>query len=426
MVLRSLFLLFLSLNLIASAQPTGSGGITDAPLRSSSGVENMISGRITDSKGNPIPFASVYTADHKFNAVANERGYYKISLSPGGYVLVFNSIGYKQRELSVLLKKSIVINVELEADIYKLDEITVTSGKDDPAYEIIRKVIEKRKIFQDEAPDYVCDVYVRGVQKLISAPKKILGQNVANTLGLDSRGQAILYQSETRSKIYSRQSAKKEVMLASKIAGDNKGFSFNRALELQINFYNNLLHWEPLGNSNFISPIAENALHFYKYKLVGSSEINDRTVYKIQVIPKSKHSPVFSGDLYILKDDWRLYSVDLLLTSDARINFVDTLQINQQFAEVSRNVWKQSDITLRFKGKVLGFEFDGYFIGLNSNYQLNPDIADNFFNHEILSIPADVNKNEASYWIKNRPSPLSTDELVNYYVKDSLEAKKFV
>jgi len=406
MALRLLILFFLYLNLFASAQ------------------ENIISGRITDRQGNSVPFASVYTKDNNTSAIANEDGYYKLSLNPGKHLLVFSNIGYKQREVILLLEKSVSINVELEPDIYRLDEVTVKSGKEDPAYAIIRKVIAKRKILQTEASIYSCDVYVRGVQKLISAPKKILGRNVANILGLDSKGQAILYQSETHSTIYIRQSDKKEIMIASKIAGNKKGFSFNSGLDLQINFYNNLLHWDALGSSYFVSPIAENALGFYKYKLTGSSELHGRTIHKIQVIPKNRHSPVFSGYLYILQDDWRLFSVDLTLTGDARINFVDSLQINQHFIEVDKNVWKQSDITFRFKGKVLGFEFAGYFIGLNSHYELNPDIPDHFFNDEIMKITTDVNKKEPEYWLKNRPSPLTSEELVNYYVKDSIETEK--
>ncbi|HCN84599.1 MAG TPA: hypothetical protein DIT07_13415 [Sphingobacteriaceae bacterium] len=403
---RVLFLLFLHLKFFASAQ------------------EITISGRITDGQGKPIPFTSVSTKDHKISAIANEDGYYKLSLVPDKYVLVFSYIGYKPREVAVLLKKASSINIEMEADVYRLEEVIITSPKNDPALAMIKKVIAKRKNFQNEAPAYSCDVYVRGVQKLTHAPKKILGRNIADIIGLDASGKAILYQSETYSRIYLNRPDKKEIMIASKVAGDNKGFSFNSGLDLQINFYNNLLHWDALGNSNFVSPIADNATEYYRYKLTGSSVINGRTIHKIQVSSRSRNSPAFNGDLYILEGDWRLYSVDLTLTSNARINFVDTLQINQNFVEVEKNVWKQSDISLRSKGKVLGFEFEGYFVGLNSHYTLNPEVPAKFFNDEILKIPADVNKQEADYWIKNRPSPLTNEEFVNYYIRDSIEAKK--
>jgi len=424
MVFRLFILFLLNFNLIAVAQlaEPGSRNLTES-ARPVDG-EYSISGRVTDSGGNAVPFASIFSKDHKTSAVTNEAGYYKLALDPGKYVLFFSHTGYKQREVTVLLGRSISINVELEQEIYTLDEVTITPGNEDPAYAIIRKVIARRKILQDEASAYSCDVYVRGVQKLIHAPKKILGRNVANILGLDSKGQAILYQSETQSTIYLRQADKKEIMIASKVAGDNKGFSFNSGLDLQVNFYNNLLHWDALGNSNFVSPIAENALSYYTYRLAGSSEIDGKTIDKIQVIPKNKHASVFSGHVYILHDDPRLYGADITLTSDARINFVDSLHISQHFIEVDKNVWKQSDITLRFKGKVLGFEFAGYFIGLNSNYNLNPDIPDNFFNDEIMNIPADVNKKETEYWSKTRPSPLTSEELINYYIKDNAEAKK--
>jgi hypothetical protein len=405
MGLRVLLILFLSIN-FASAQDVN------------------ISGRVTDKQGEPIPFASVSTKDHKTSAIANDQGYYKLSLNPDKYLLVYDHIGYKPREVIVLVKGSSTVSIELEQETYSLDEITITSPKQDPALEMIRKVIARRRILQNEAPAYSCDVYVRGVQKLTHAPKKILGRNVADVIGLDSEGKAILYQSESYSKIYLDRPDKKEVMIASKVAGNNKGFSFNSGLDLQIDFYNNLLHWDALGNSNFVSPIADNALEYYRYKLAGSTVKNGKTVYKIKVTPRYRNSPTFSGDLYLLEDDWRLYSVDLSLTQNARINFVDTLQIHQNFVEVDKGIWKQSDISFRFKGETLGFRFEGYFIGLNSLYTLNPEVPAKFFNDEIRKIPADVNKKNDAYWAKSRPSPLSREEVINYYVKDSIEAKK--
>ena len=80
---------------------------------------------------------------------------------------------------------------------------------------------------------------------------------------LDSTGSGIIYLSETVSKIsFEKPDHFKEKIIASKIAGDNKGYSYNTALSSNYSFYNNVVK---IG-TNLISPIANNAFNYYKYQ----------------------------------------------------------------------------------------------------------------------------------------------------------------
>ncbi|MGV3509367.1 MAG: DUF5686 and carboxypeptidase regulatory-like domain-containing protein [Sphingobacteriaceae bacterium] len=382
-----------------------------------------ITGNINDTMGNPIAFTSVFVKDENFSTMANQNGEYKIALRPGKHTIIFRFVGYKQEEIEFMVKPGIKVNAVLEKESFLLKEVKISNRKgEDPANGLIRKVISKRRELRS-TPSYSCDVYTKGVQKLTGAPKKILGQDVAQALNLDSNRHGILYQSETKSKFYFDYPHVKEVMEASKIAGDREGFSFNRALDLQINLYDNLLQWGPLGNQSYISPVADNAFDYYKFQLEGSSLQNGHTIYKIKISPKNRFDPVFSGHIYLVEGDWRLYSVDLMITEEARINFVDTLKISQNFIEVGESYWLPSDITFKFKGKVLGFKFAGYFTGLYSNYSINPSFPKNFFKDEVMKIPEDVNKMGNEYWVKNRPVPLTYEEEVNYHIKDTAAAK---
>ncbi|WP_423148528.1 DUF5686 and carboxypeptidase regulatory-like domain-containing protein [Rubrolithibacter danxiaensis] len=383
-----------------------------------------LSGRITDTEGKGISFVSVYVKNTSVSTVANEYGNYKLQLTEGVHILIFRYVGFKQREIEVTIHGNKELNLILEPDFLQLPEVAVVSPLYDPARGIIKKVIDKRKSLLKESSFFSCDVYTKSIQKLIKAPKRILGQDVAKALNLDSVGPTILYQSETNSKLYLKSPDIKEIMVASKIAGDKQGFSFNRALDAQVNFYNNLLNWPALGKQNFVSPVADMAFSYYHYKLAETSVENGRTIYKIRVIPRYRFSPAFSGYVYVLKDEWRLYSVNLTLTGDTRINFVDTLKISQQFIPLKKGVWQPSDITFQFKGKVLGFRFAGYFIGVYSNYQLQPKLPWNFFNDEIMRIEKNANQKSSSYWAENRPVPLSFEEQLNYDMQDSIEVKK--
>lgn len=380
----------------------------------------LLSGKITDNQGKPVPFASVYIKNTTQGTSANDGGLYQLHLKPGTYQIVYRYVGFKEKIDEVVVQSAdIQHNVELNKEIYQLKEVSVNSNGEDPAYAIIRKAIRNRKKYLNEVKAYSCDVYIKGVQKLLSAPKKILGRDVQKVLQLDSNRKGIIYLSESQSHFnFEAPDKVKEVMVSSKIAGRNNAFSFNRASDLQLSFYENLITLNGLTNRGFVSPIADNALFYYKYKLLGTDEINGHTVDKIQVIPRRQFDPVFRGNIYIVDGEWRIYSVDLNLTKDSQINFVDTLNLSQQYIPVKNSIWRPAFVHFAFNGKVFGFKFDGYFIGIYSNYNINPNFPKHFFNGEVMKITKEVNKKDSVYWNENRPVPLTAEEKYNYKFRD--------
>jgi len=390
------------------------------------GQQYSISGKITDAEGKPVPFTSIYLKNTTRGTSANDLGLYEFRVSSGTYDVVYRFVGYKEKvEHLTVGNSNLQHDVVLEKEIYQLKEVSVNGSGEDPAYAIIRKAIGKRKQYLNELEAYSCDVYIKGVQKLLSAPKKILGRDVQKILQLDSNRKGIIYLSESESHFnFEAPDRVKEVMVSSKIAGRNNAFSFNRASDLQLSFYKDLIELTGLSNRGFVSPIANNALFYYKYKLLGRDVINGQTVDKIQVIPRREFDPVFRGNIYIVDGQWRIYSVDLHLTKNSQINFVDTLNLSQQYIPVSPKIWQPAFVQFSFKGKVLGFKFDGYFIGIYSNYNVDPKLPKNFFNGEVMRITKEVNKKDSVYWNKNRPVPLTAEERYNYKFKDDTAGRK--
>lgn len=390
------------------------------------GQQYSISGKITDAEGKPVPFTSIYLKNTTRGTSANDLGLYEFRVSSGTYDVVYRFVGYKEKvEHLTVGNSNLQHDVVLEKEIYQLKEVSVNGSGEDPAYAIIRKAIGKRKQYLNKLEAYSCDVYIKGVQKLLSAPKKILGRDVQKILQLDSNRKGIIYLSESESHFnFEAPDRVKEVMVSSKIAGRNNAFSFNRASDLQLSFYKDLIELTGLSNRGFVSPIANNALFYYKYKLLGRDVINGQTVDKIQVIPRREFDPVFRGNIYIVDGQWRIYSVDLHLTKNSQINFVDTLNLSQQYIPVSPKIWQPAFVQFSFKGKVLGFKFDGYFIGIYSNYNVDPKFPKNFFNGEVMKITKEVNKKDSVYWNKNRPVPLTAEERYNYKFKDDTAGRK--
>lgn len=386
--------------------------------------EVKLSGTIKDNTGQIVPFASVYIKNTTKGTSANVDGLYTLALDKGSHVIMYRAIGYKSVEKTINISENTVENVTLVPESYTLKGVTIDGNAEDPAYEIIRKAIKSRKAHLTEVDAYTANVYIKGVQKLVGAPKKFFGRDIQKTLDLDTNRKGILYLSESTSTFaYQRPDNIHEEMISSKTAGQNNAFSFNKASDLIINFYENILLENTLSTRGFVSPIADNALFYYRYKLLGTSTENGETINKIEIIPRRTHDPVFRGTIYIKEDSWHLINAEVFLIKNSGINLLDTLAISQQFLKAEQT-YMPSNINFQFNGNVLGFKFEGYYVGVYNNYNLHPNFPKNYFTGEILKITKAVNKKDSLFWLNNRPIPLTQEEKLDYVRKDSIAALK--
>ena len=383
-----------------------------------------LSGTVKDASGDPVPFASIYIKNTTKGTSANVDGMYGLAMDKGTYTIIFRAIGYKSKEQNVTMDANHTENVVLTPEAYSLTGVTIDGNAEDPAFEIIRQAIKQRKFHLTEVKEYTSDVYIKGVQKLVGAPKKFFGRDIQKTLDLDTNRKGILYLSESTSKFAFQQPDNiHEEMISSKVAGRNSAFSFNKASDLIVNFYQNILLENTLSARGFVSPIADNAMLYYRYKLLGVTTDGGATINKIEVIPRRTHDPVFRGVIYIKDDSWHLVNADVYLSKDAGLNLIDTLKISQQFLGVEKT-YMPSNINFQFNGNVLGFKFEGYNVGVYSNYNLQPEFPKGYFNGEILKVTKAVNKKDSLFWLNNRPIPLTSEESRDYVRKDSVAALK--
>ena len=386
-----------------------------------------LSGMVTDNQNRAVPFASVYIKGTTRGTSANSDGEYILQLKPGVYEVQCKAVGYQQTSFKLELAANKVVNISLNAETYLLNDVTIRAGGEDPAYGIIRKAIKRRKSHLNEVNAYTCEVYIKGLQKLLAAPKKFMGfdvQKAARENGLDSNRRGIVYLSESQSKFsFQRPDNVHEEMISSKVSGSNRAFSFNRASDLKVNFYENIQNWGGLSNRPLISPIADNALFYYNYKYIGFSVENGETIDKIQLLPKRGYDACFQGYIYILEDSWRISGLDIYITKKQNINIVDTLKLNEQFFPVSSKIWMPLSVKFEFTGGIFGFKFGGYFISIYKNYDLEPTFTKKEF-AEVLRINKGINKKDSAFWENERPVPLTPEEKTDYQKKEILAKKR--
>ena len=230
---------------------------------------SQIKGTVTNNKNEPLPFVNIYIENTYTGTASNEDGNYELNVSkPSIYTVVFQYLGYKT------IKKKVTIQFfpyKLDAVLFdeeiSLNEVFINTTEN-PANIIIREAIAKRKENQNKILSYKSNFYSRGLIRIKDAPEKILGTEIGDLGGgLDSTRSGVIYLSETFSKLeFLRPNKLKEKILASKVSGDSNGFSFNNAIDVDFDLYNNTIE---LGNQ-IISPIANNAFGYYRYKLEGT------------------------------------------------------------------------------------------------------------------------------------------------------------
>lgn len=385
---------------------------------------SQIKGTITDTKKNPLATVSVYLENTVTGTTSNNSGEYELNIrKKGKHTLVFQFLGFKTIKKTVQITSfPFVLNVQLQEEQVSLDEITI-STKGNPANAIIRNAIAAKDKNTNKWANYTANFYSRGLFKVKNAPKKILGKALGELGGgLDSTRSGIIYLSETMSEITYQKNPKlfKEKVTASKVSGENNGISFNRAEDVNLNFYQNNVEF---GN-DLVSPISTAAFSYYKYKLVGSFyEKNGKLINKIKLLPKRKNDRVFNGFIYIVEDDWAIYGADVTVTgAQVNIPVVKVLGLKQTYNYSDEiNAWILISQTIAFDVNIFGFKMNGRFSAAYSNYKFPTTFADKTFTNQVLSFDTNATKKDSVYWNKLRPVPLTKEETKDYAVKDSIK-----
>lgn len=379
-------------------------------------------GTVSDTAQMPLPFANIYLEGTTRGTTANADGAFFLELENGTYQVVFQSIGYKKKIETIVVKGKTNVNITLAPSDIELSTFTVRANAEDPAYAIIRKAIERRRYYRDQVKAFSCDVYIKGNQKIIDAPNKIMGQTIGDMDGaLDTTGgkkEGILYLCETVSTLYQNEKQSKEILKIAKASGDANGFALNRATLFDFSFYDNTINI----NRPLLSPIADNALAYYRYTLIGKiKDAKGNDVYKIEVKAKRKEDPTWAGFIYIVDNEYNIHSTDLYATNkNIQLSIVDTFYLRQTFVQVGE-VWRIFSQNVYFRLGILGLKIRGDFMGVFSNYNLNPQFPPNFFGNESYRVEKSIHRQENRAQLDTlRPIPLTQEEEKDYIKKDSI------
>ena len=271
-----------------------------------------VRGKVVDKFDTPIPFVSVFIKGTTYGTTTNYDGEFLLEIKDGQpNQIVFQAVGFSTQVVDVDLNtRTSNLQIKMESEDNYIKQIIITSDGKDPAYGIIKNAQDKRKFYRDQVNSFSTDIYMKNSVRLNEIPKKI--PKFLQGKGMpDSTDIGLVYLSESVARYhYQEPDDYKEEMIASKSAGMQQGYSWNRASDVLMNFYNNLIDLRGYSEKGFVSPIASTSLIYYKFKLRESFKDQDQIVHKIEVIPRRKTDPVFKGYIYIFDKSWNIHSLE--------------------------------------------------------------------------------------------------------------------
>ena len=326
----------------------------------------VLKGTITDRSGQPIQYATVYIQEIRQGTTSNAKGSYELKLPAGRYTVFYQSLGYEPYIINISLSdNTITRDVTLTEQYYRIPEVKITPGKEDPAYMIMRKAIGLAPYHLNQVIYYKADVYLKGNLLIKKIPKLLQksmrmnrsGDNTSVSAGgrpdknstMLKAGDTYLMESYNEIEFTAPDKYVQRV-LSYNSTFPEEGNDISPMDYIQASFY------QPVLADIAISPLSPQAFSYYNFRYLGASLQGNYTIDKIEVMPKRKSQQVFTGTIYIVEDLWCLHSVDL-----ANENLAGKIRVRQLYIPVQEDIWMpvshQFDINL----SILGFKADiGY------------------------------------------------------------------
>lgn len=395
-----------------------------------------ISGKVTDAVSRePIPFVYIILKGRNIGTTTDFEGKYHLESNVLSDSIIATSIGYQPAKKRLLNVNEQIVNFVLERADINLREVVI-KPTEDPAVVLFRKIIRNKERNSNRIlNNYSYEAYNKVELDLYDWNKKFQHRKVMRPFQfifekVDSTSEdkkfLPVFLSESLSDYYYRsipKDEKRENIKASKQSGvENESLSqFLGSMYQEVSVYDN---WPSLFYKNFVSPINDHGLNYYKYELVDSGWVDDAWCYKMTFVPKNQGSFTFYGDMWVAEDRWAVKQVSMEVAKHVNVNFVDKISIFQQFTLMNDSLWmiSKDKIVIRFKVTqnmlgVIGRKTTSY-----RDYRINrPDIDKFFETRTDIAVDAKAFKKDESYWEQNRHEELTLNEAGVYDMVDSLK-----
>lgn len=404
-------------------------------------ISAQVTGRVIDAKSRtPLDYVFVYYEGKNVGDQTDEKGYFVIKEDSTWKELTITSMGYVTKVIKLdEFGHNKDLTIKLEPEPRTLAAVTVTankkkySRKNNPAVELMRKVIANKKIADlRERNLFTYTKYEKMTFSLNEFTERILEEGEFKKLAFlkdhvercPETGKLILplTVSEAVSEHFYRKSPQSEKVLvkAKSDKGINELINTGEILTTMlkdvftdVDIYQNECR---LLQYPFKSPIADNAIGFYRYYIQDTLMVEDKKVVELGFLPNNPQDFGFSGELYVILDPdstFQIHRATLNIPRRSDVNFVDNMIININFdvLPTGERVALENDMLVELKlaswlkklqvrrtTRTFDYAFEGIpdrvFKAIKGNQKVEPD----------------ANMQDDAFWQKYRKTELTKSE----------------
>ena len=410
-----------------------------------------IKGTVIDAETKEaLPFANVTFVGTTIGITTDFDGNYSLESQWGTDSIQVSYLGYETKKIKITKERRQTIDFELYSEAATLVTAVVTEKKgryrkrNNPAVDLIRKVIKNKKNNRLEANDYYqYNKYEKVEMDLNNITDKFRQRKAfkklqfifdfVDTSEINGKPFLPIYLQETSSKVYYRKDPEstKEYQEGQKLTSltehldDESIATVMEKLYDDINIYDNQIMFL---TTNFISPLAPIvAVEKYRFYIQDTLDFQGQEVINLAFYPKNKYDFCFNGNMYITQDTtYRVVQVNLSILKETNINFVKDAQITQEFQPISDG----SDVWALTKDKIIvdynltkkGMGFFGRRTTIFKDHILDsPGSDDLYAGTEKLIKAKDFLKKDEEFWDSKRPEKLTEREKGAYHMIDTLQ-----
>lgn len=375
-----------------------------------------LTGTVRDAQSHQLlPNANIRVLGTTRGTTTNSEGLYRILLSTEEHTLVFSFLGYRSDTIRVQISDHDVRrDVLLSASRILLPEVVVFGDVRDPAEEIIRRAIVKKRetLFQLRAYEFTA--YTK-ISSLI---------NTKRSDRPDTTRSGFIWETSTRG-YWKAPNSYKEVITARKQAAIFPA-------ELNLASARNLPNLNEdrviFYNRKVVGPTAPDAFDYYEYRMLDTIAVNNVLVWHIKMTPKSNVVPLFEGTISVADSTFLVMEVDVRGNDALNEPPFTGIELRQQFAVYEDRFWLPMQSTILF---IPQMSFAGRTTGVHivqtsviSDYKINIDLSTHDFDQFSVRVLPTADKVDSLSWSRLQAIPLTLEEKKAYQFWDSVLAVK--
>ena len=390
---------------------------------------------IDEATGDSIPYASAIYRGHNVAVASNINGQFTIARHEG-WVLTFSAVGYVSKSITITASTKQNFNVKLKPDTKALKEVVVKtkrrrySRKNNPAVELMKKVVEAKKRTDLDNRDYY---QYNKYQKLTLAlnditPEKLEDPKMKKKPWLKDQVEKCEYNGKlilpvsvdetVTQKIYRKHPhSEKNIVKGQNSTGVNDLFQTGDILNTvlkdvftDVNIYDDQIR---LLQYPFTSPIGKDAVAFYRFYIMDTLYVERDKCIHLHFLPNNQQDFGFRGDIYILADSsYQVKRCELTIPKKSDVNFVENMKIVQEFTQLPDSTWVQSVDDMLAELKLASFIKEAAVIRTTrlTDYAFDP-LPKQLFKGKAKEVKeADAMMRDEAFWNKYRQVSLTKSE----------------